>query len=140
MTAPDPIGTLLMTVAGIAWGCYSLLGRTAADPMQSTAYNFIYSVPLVLLVSLFYWSDFHITPTGAGLAIASGAIASGLGYSIWYAALKNLAATRAATVQLSVPVIAAAGGAILLSEPVTTRLLIASAATLVGIAIAITRR
>ncbi len=140
VTAPDPIGTLLMTVAGIAWGCYSLLGRTAADPMQSTAYNFIYSVPLVLLVSLYYWSDFHITPTGAGLAIASGAIASGLGYSIWYAALKNLAATRAATVQLSVPVIAAAGGAILLAEPVTTRLLIASAATLVGIAIAITRR
>lgn len=140
VTAPDPVGALLMTAAGIAWGGYSLLGRTAADPMQSTAYNFIYSVPLALLVSSFYLSDFHITLTGAGLAIASGAVASGLGYSVWYTALRSLAATRAATVQLSAPVIAAAGGAILLSEPVTTRLLIASTATLVGIAIVITRR
>jgi len=140
VTAPDPPGALLMTAAGIAWGFYSLLGRTAADPMQSTAYNFIYSVPLALLVSLFYLSDFHITPTGAGLAVASGAVASGLGYTIWYAALRTLASTRAATVQLSAPVIAAAGGAILLAEPVTARLLVASAATLIGIAIVLSRR
>ncbi len=140
VTAPDPIGALLMIAAGIAWGFYSLLGKNTADPMQSTAYNFLYSVPLALLVSLLCFGDFHFTPTGAVLAIGSGAVASGLGYTIWYAALRSLAATRAATVQLSAPVIAAAGGAILLAEPVTARLLIASTATLVGIAIALTRR
>jgi drug/metabolite transporter (DMT)-like permease len=140
VTAPDPLGALLMAIAGIAWGFYSLLGRSAADPMESTAYNFIYAVPLAAVTSLFFLDDFHVTITGAGLAIASGAVASGLGYFIWYAALRGLSAMRAATVQLSVPVIAALGGVILLAEDVTLRLVFASAATLGGIAIVLRQK
>jgi drug/metabolite transporter (DMT)-like permease len=135
VTAPNPTGALLMAIAGIAWGFYSLLGRTAADPMESTAYNFIYSVPLALAASLIFLKDFHITNTGIALAVASGAIASGLGYFVWYAALRGLGAIRAATVQLSVPVLAAIGGVLLLGEDVTVRLVLASIATLGGVAI-----
>ncbi len=135
LTAPDPLGAGLMAVAGISWGFYSLLGRGAADPLQATARNFAYSVPLVLAVSLLFQSNFSITTNGLMLAVASGALASGLGYVIWYAALTGLTATRAATVQLSVPAIAAFGGVILLSEEATLRLLLASAATLGGLAI-----
>ena len=134
VTAPNPTGALLMAIAGVAWGFYSLLGRTAADPMESTAYNFIYSVPLTLVASLLFMKDFHLTMTGAALAVASGAVASGLGYFVWYAALRGLSAIRAATVQLSVPVIAAVGGVLLLGEDVTLRLVLASTATLGGIA------
>lgn len=140
VTSPDPVGAVLMATAGIAWGFYSLFGRTATNPMQSTAYNFIYSVPLALLVNALLWRDIHLTPTGVGLAIASGVLASGLGYYIWYLALRNLAAIQAATVQLSVPVIAAIGGVILIAEPVTPRLVAASIATLGGIAIVLKRR
>ena len=135
MSAPDPLGAVLMAVAGIAWGFYSLLGRGAADPLETTARNFVYSVPLVLLVSLFFFRDFSSSSNGLALAVVSGAIASGCGYVIWYAALPSLTATRAATVQLSVPVIAAFGGVVLLSEQITLRLLLASAATLGGVAI-----
>ena len=140
VTAPDPSGALLMVVAGIAWGSYSLLGRTAADPMQSTAYNFIYSVPLAAVTTLLFVDDIHLTPTGAGLAAASGAVASGLGYFVWYAALRGLTAIRAATVQLSVPIIAAFGGVLLLGEHVTLRLLAASFATLGGVAIVLSQK
>ncbi len=140
VTAPDPMGAILMTVAGIAWGFYSLLGRGAADPLRATYKNFAYSVPLVLIVSLFFLQDFSGSPSGLALAVASGAITSGCGYVIWYAALPGLSATRAATVQLSVPVIAAFGGVILLSEHITSRLLLASAVTLGGIAIVLVQR
>jgi drug/metabolite transporter (DMT)-like permease len=140
VTAPNPGGALLMTIAGVAWGGYSLLGKGAADPLEATANNFIYSVPAVVIVSLLFMTDFHSSPSGLALAAASGAIASGLGYVIWYAALRRLTATRAATVQLSVPVIAAFGGVILISEPITPRLLLASAATLGGVAIVLTQR
>jgi len=110
VTAPDPRGAALMTAAGVAWGAYSLFGRSVADPMESTAYNFIYSVPLAVMASLLFMHEFHITTTGTVLAIASGAVASGLGYFVWYTALRGLTAMRAATVQLSVPAIAAFGG------------------------------
>lgn len=140
VTAPDPAGALLMAIAGIAWGFYSLFGRTARDPMESTAYNFIYSVPLVAITSLLFIDDFHITSSGAALAVASGAVASGLGYFIWYAALRGLSAIRAATVQLSVPIIAAFGGVLLLAEDLTMRLLLASAATLGGVAIVLSQK
>jgi drug/metabolite transporter (DMT)-like permease len=140
LTAPDPFGAALMTIAGIAWGFYSLLGRGAADPLQSSANNFIGTIPLVAGVSIAFIGNFHITPSGALLAIASGAIASGLGYVIWYAALRGLTGTRAATVQLSVPIIAAFGGVALLSEQITPRLLIASAATLGGVWIVLSQR
>lgn len=140
VTAPDLSGAVMMAIAGIAWGSYSLLGRGCADPLEATAGNFILTVPLVVVVSLVFAGDFNSTPTGVALAVASGAIASGLGYAIWYAALRGLTATVAATVQLSVPVIAAFGGVILLSEPVTLRLVLASAATLGGVAIVLVRR
>jgi drug/metabolite transporter (DMT)-like permease len=129
-----------MAVAGVAWGGYSLLGRTAPDPMESTAYNFIYAVPLTLVASLAFMNDYHLTVTGAALAIASGAVASGLGYFVWYAALRGLSAIRAATVQLAVPVIAAIAGVLLLGEDVTIRLLLASVATLGGISVVLAQR
>jgi drug/metabolite transporter (DMT)-like permease len=140
VTAPDTTGALLMMVAGIAWGLYSVLGRGIADPLEATAANFIYAVPLVILVSLVFRADFQASREGYLLAIASGAATSGLGYAIWYAALKGLSGIRAATVQLSVPVIAAFGGVVLLSEDITWRLVIASAATLGGVAIVLAQR
>jgi drug/metabolite transporter (DMT)-like permease len=140
VTAPDALGAVLMAVAGIAWGFYSLLGRGVENPLESTANNFIYSVPLVIIVSLFFMGDFNCSLSGFVLAAASGAITSGLGYAIWYVALRGLSATRAATVQLSVPAIAAFGGVMLLSEPITLRLLLASALTLGGVAVVLTQR
>ena len=142
VTAPDPIGAVLMAGAGVAWGTYSLLGRGATNPLVATGGAFIAATPAIVVVALIAIAagKTHITGQGAALAIASGAIASGLGYVIWYAALRGLTATRAATVQLSVPVIAAFGGVLLLGEDVTARLLIASTATLGGVAIVLSQR
>jgi drug/metabolite transporter (DMT)-like permease len=137
VTAPEPAGASLMTVAGIAWGLYSLLGRGNAHPLRATALNFIGSVPVVAVVSLLALRGFHGTWQGLLLAVISGAVTSGLGYVVWYAALKHLTAARAATVQLSVPVIAALGGVVLLAEPVTLRLALASVLTLGGIALVV---
>ncbi len=140
VTAPDPAGAALMSVAGISWGFYSLLGRNVADPLEATANNFIFSLPLAILVSLLFMGDIHFSPPGIGLAAASGAIASGMGYVAWYAALRGLTASRAAIVQLSVPAIAAFGGVVFLAEEITLRLLLASAATLGGIALVLAQR
>jgi drug/metabolite transporter (DMT)-like permease len=140
ITAPDLYGALLMLIAGIAWGLYSIAGKGSGDPLEATANNFIYAVPLVVLVSLVFHADFQVSRDGLLLAMASGAAASALGYTIWYAALKGLTGTQAATIQLSVPVIAAFGGVVLLSETVTLRLLIASVATLGGVAIVLSQR
>jgi drug/metabolite transporter (DMT)-like permease len=140
LTAPDPLGATMMAGAGIAWGFYSLLGKEAADPLQATANNFILAAPLAVIVSLAFYGRFHVSLGGLALAAASGAIASGLGYVVWYAALRGLSATQAATVQLSVPVIAAFGGVLLLAEDVTLRLVLASAATLGGVAIVLAQR
>jgi drug/metabolite transporter (DMT)-like permease len=140
LTAPDPLGAVLMTIAGVAWGVYSLLGRGASDPLTATTMNFILCAPLVAIVSLFSLSQLHVSPAGLAYAIGSGAIASGCGYVIWYAALRGLTAGRAATVQLSVPVIAAIGAVILLSEAITLRLVLASIATLGGVALVLAQR
>lgn len=140
LSAPDPLGAALMTIAGVAWGFYSLLGRTASDPLAASTMNFILCAPLALLVSFISHDQLHAAPLGIAYASASGAIASGCGYVIWYAALRGLTASRAATVQLSVPVIAAIGAVILLAEPVTARLVLASAATLGGVAIVLMQR
>jgi drug/metabolite transporter (DMT)-like permease len=137
--APDPIAAVTMGVAGIAWAVYTLRGRGAkSDPRVSTAGNFVRSVPFaVVLVGIATAvHGLHVTPIGALLAVASGALASGLGYTIWYAALRGLSATRAAVLQLLVPVLAAAGGVALLDEPTTARLLIGGAAILGGVALA----
>jgi drug/metabolite transporter (DMT)-like permease len=140
VTAPEPVGAVLMAVAGIAWGFYSLLGKGATDPLEATANNFIWSVPLVLLTSVVFLGEIQLSRTGIVLAATSGAVTSGLGYVVWYVALRGLTTTRAATVQLSVPVIAALGGVVLLSEEITFRLLVASAATLGGVAIVLAQR
>ena len=138
--APPLGAALLMAVAGLAWGIYSLRGRGISDPLRATASNFIWSVPLALLASALLSNQQHVTTQGLALAIASGALASGLGYVIWYAAVRHLAALRAAAVQLSVPVIAAFGGVLLLDEELTGRLGLASVAVLGGIALVLYSR
>jgi drug/metabolite transporter (DMT)-like permease len=140
LTAPDPVGAALMAVAGLAWGVYSLRGRGSSDPVGDTAANFIRAVPFAAAISLMAVSWLDITARGVWLALASGAVASGLGYVIWYAALRGLTATRAAIVQLAVPVITAIGGVLLLAEPLTWRLTLASVIVLGGVALAILGR
>lgn len=137
LEAPQPLGAILMISAGIAWGLYSLRGRDERHPLKATAGNFLRSVPLAVGLGLIALPWLQRDAQGALLALASGALASGIGYAIWYAALPGLRATSAATVQLSVPVLAAAGGAFVLAEPFTPRLLIASLAILGGIALAL---
>lgn len=139
LTAPDPVGALLMGTAGIAWGFYSLLGR-GLDPLPATTRNFWLALPPALVTSFVFMSNFDVTAKGAALAVVSGALTSACGYVIWYAALKHLTATLAATVQLSVPAIAAIGGALLLSEPLSARLVLASAAIFSGVAIVLAQR
>ncbi|MEO1460373.1 MAG: DMT family transporter, partial [Pseudomonadota bacterium] len=124
LTAPDPLGAALMAVAGLAWGVYSLRGRGVADPLAASAGNFLRIVPFCLALCLPFFAGLSADPAGLALAVASGAVASGLGYVIWYAALPGLTAGRAATVQLSVPVIAAFAGVVLLDEAVTLRLVL----------------
>lgn len=142
LSAPDPFGAGLMAVAGVAWGVYSLLGRKAGDPLEATTRAFVYCVPpvLILVAVHTYASAAWATTGGVALAVASGAIASGCGYVIWYAALRGLSATSAAVVQLSAPVIAAFAGVILLSEDVTFRLILASVGTLGGVTIVLMQR
>jgi drug/metabolite transporter (DMT)-like permease len=138
LSAPDPLGAALMLAAGVAWGVYSLRGRhAAAPPLAETAGNFAKSLPFALALSLPTLASAHATPLGLWLAVASGALASGVGYTLWYAALPSLGALRAAIVQLTVPVLAAVGAALLLDEPVTARLVGASAAILGGVALSV---
>ena len=133
VTAPDPVGAAFMAVAGIAWGWYTLRGRGVRDPLGATANNFLVGIPAVLVVSLITLQSQQASLPGILLAMASGALASGVGYVIWFAALPGLTTTRAAIVMLSVPVIAAFGGVVFLSEAVTARLVLASVAILGGI-------
>lgn len=139
LTAPSPTGCALMAVAGASWGFYSLRGRRPADPLAETAGNFARAVPMALGISLLAASHAGWSTEGAVLAVLSGALASGLGYLAWFAALPGLTATRAASVQLAVPVLAAAGGVILLAEPVTLRLVVAAVLILGGVALVIAR-
>lgn len=140
LAAPAPVGAASMALAGVAWGVYSLRGRGVSDALAATASNFVRAVPPALVLSLASLSSVRADGVGIALAIASGALTSGIGYVIWYAALRGLTAMRAASVQLSVPPIAALGGVLVLSEPLTARLLIASAAILGGIAIVLATR
>ncbi|WP_018150356.1 DMT family transporter [Leeia oryzae] len=140
LSAPPLASALLMILAGIAWGVYSLRGKAAGgDPTKVTAGNFLRAAPISLGLSMLFGHP-SLDPAGIWLAMASGALASGIGYAIWYAALPRLQATHAATVQLSVPVIAAVGGVLLLSETFTFRLLLAAVAILGGIALVILER
>ena len=140
LTAPPLIGSVLMLASGVAWGVYSLRGKGAGDATRITAGNFLRAVPMAAAVSLITINGASMDTAGIGYAIASGALASGIGYSIWYSVLPALKATSASTVQLSVPVIAALGGVLFLGEAVTLRLVLASVAILGGIALVIVNR
>jgi drug/metabolite transporter (DMT)-like permease len=140
LSAPDPGGAVLMIAAGIAWGAYSLRGRGATRPLAATASNFARAVPLAFALSIALLGSAHADARGVLLAAASGALTSGVGYSLWYAALAGLTATQAAIVQLSVPVLAAAGGVALLGEALTPRLMACGAIILGGVALAVLAR
>lgn len=135
--APQPAGALLMAAAGVAWGAYSLLGRRQPDPLAATAGNFTRALVFVPLLALSGVNDLYLSPTGVALAVASGAVTSGLGYVLWYRALRLLTSMQAALVQLSVPAIAAAGGVLFLLEPLTWRLVTSGALVLGGISLAL---
>ncbi|WP_339490256.1 DMT family transporter [Pseudomonas sp. EL_65y_Pfl2_R95] len=137
---PALSSALLMMVAGVAWGAYSLMGRGAADPLATTTGNFLRAVPIALFISLLLISRLQWDAAGLGYAVLSGALASGVGYAIWYSALRGLKSFQAATVQLSVPILAALAGSLLLHEALTLRLLLSSAAVLGGIAIVLTAK
>jgi len=137
VTAPPVASAALMVVAGVAWGFYSLAGRGLPDPLAQTATNFGRTVPMAAILLLMSWSGDELELRGVVLAVISGALASGVGYVIWYQALRGLTGIAAAVVQLAVPVIAAAGGTVLLAEPVTIRLAVASALVLGGIGLAL---
>lgn len=140
LSAPPLVGSILMLGAGVAWGVYSLRGKGAGDPTRVTAGNFLRAVPISIVLSALMFSGTSVDNAGFWYAVLSGALASGIGYAIWYTALPALKATSAATVQLSVPVIAAVGGVVLLGEPISLRLVLASAAILGGIALVILER
>lgn len=137
ISAPPLAGSILMVGAGVAWGIYSLRGKGGKKPTSDTAGNFLRAVPFAAALSVLLIPWIHLDWLGIFYAAISGAITSGLGYVMWYAALPDLKATSAATVQLSVPVFAATGGILLLSEPITLRYLLASIAVLGGIALVV---
>jgi drug/metabolite transporter (DMT)-like permease len=137
LSAPPLVGSILMLAAGVAWGVYSLRAKGTGDPTKVTAGNFLLTVPFALVLMIFMIDKVSLDSSGVWYAVASGAVASGIGYAIWYSVLPSLKATSAATIQLSVPIIAAFGGVIFLGESVTLRLVSASVAILGGIALAI---
>lgn len=137
LAAPDPIGVALMLVSGVGWGIYSVRGKDSVAPVAATAGNFFRAVPLALLGIAIAWASLHAERRGVVLALVSGAVTSGLGYVLWYMALRGLTATRAAIVQLTVPVFAAAGGIAFLAEEPTLRLGVSSVLILGGVAGAI---
>lgn len=140
LSAPPLSGSLLMLIAGVAWGVYSLRGKGAGDPMKVTAGNFLRAVPFAAVLSLLMQDDVSMDIAGFWYAILSGAVASGIGYAIWYAALPMLRVSTAATVQLIVPVLTALGGIAFLGESMTLRLALASLAILGGIGLVILKK
>ncbi len=135
LTAPPPLPAALMLAAGAAWGIYSLRGRGAGNPTAATAGNFLRATPLALLACVAAWPWLQVDAAGAVLAVASGAVTSGLGYAVWYAALRGLSPQAAGSSQLTVPVVTAIAGVWLLDEAISLRLLLGSLAVLGGIAL-----
>jgi len=135
IAAPSPIGAALMLLAGLAWGVYSLRGRAARNPLAQTASNFARTVPMVLALSLVALRALHAEPRGLILALLSGALASGVGYVVWYQALASLPGIAASVVQLAVPILAAAGGVLVLGERITLRIGLAALMVLGGVAL-----
>lgn len=140
LSTPSVAGFFLMTLSGAAWGFYTVLGRSSQNPLNDTAYNFLRTTPMVLLLLLFTSRGAYATQEGLWLAVLSGAIASGAGYAIWYVALRGLSVTQAAVLQLFVPVIAALGGVLLTDESISLRLVESSVLVLGGILMVILGR
>lgn len=140
LVAPHPLGTALMVAAGLSWAVYSLLGRGSREPLVDTAYNFLLTVPVAAVLAIVSLVQNTPSLSGIGWAVASGALASGVGYAIWYSVLPRLSRSGAAIVQLTVPVIAAAGGIVFIGETLSWRLAICSVLILGGVAVAITTR
>jgi drug/metabolite transporter (DMT)-like permease len=137
LSAPPLIGSILMLGAGVAWGIYSLRGKDEKNPASATTRNFVRAVPFAAALSIIFIMRAHLDLAGVTFGVISGAITSGLGYVIWYSVLPDLKAASAAIVQLSVPVLAATGGILLLGEPITMRYVLASVAVLGGIALVV---
>lgn len=140
LSAPPLRGSLLMMVAGIAWGVYSILGKGSADPTLATAGNFLRAVPFAVGFGFLAFPWLSLDAAGILYGVTSGVITSGLGYAVWYTALGGLSSTQAATAQLTVPAIAAGGGAMILAEPITWHLIVSSVAILGGAAVVILDR
>jgi drug/metabolite transporter (DMT)-like permease len=137
IASPSPAGAALMAVAGVAWALYSIQGRGVGDPVAQNGGNFIRTLPMLLIVSVLAMRLRHVETSGAILAILSGAVTTGLGYAVWYSALRELTATRAALVQLLVPVITVTGGVLFLREPISPRVVLSAAIVIGGIALAL---
>ena len=137
VTAPSTTGFLLMMVAGVAWGIYTINGKGSKNPLRDTTFNFLRTIPFIIIMLLIVFKNVNYTSKGILLAIISGGVTSGIGYTIWYMALKGLTSTQAAVVQLLVPVIAAFGGVIFVFEKITFRLTISSIMILGGILIVV---
>lgn len=137
LSAPPLWGSLLMMVAGVAWGWYSIRGKGAVNPTFATAGNFVRAVPFAVGFGILAFPWLSLDVAGVMYGITSGAITSGLGYAVWYTALGGLSSTQASTAQLTVPAIAASGGAIFLTEPITWHLIVSSIAILGGAAVVI---
>jgi drug/metabolite transporter (DMT)-like permease len=140
ISAPDPTGALLMCVSGVAWGLYSIRGKNVDAPAAMTAANFLRAAPFAVLASVFAFSRIQMEPVGILLAAISGVVTSGLGYVLWYKALRGLTTAQASIIQLLVPVLAAFGGIVFLSEQVSMRLIAASALILGGVGLAVLKR
>lgn len=140
LESPSLLSSSLMIVAGMAWGAYTLRGKGSKEPLAETTSNFILALFPSLGLVIVFSGKYHITDRGIILAMLSGAVASGVGYTIWYTALKFHTATRAAVLQLSVPVIAAVGGIVFLAETFSTRLLAAGIMIILGIGMTIAAR
>ncbi|MFV3333118.1 EamA family transporter [Pseudomonas sp. NY15437] len=134
-SAPPLAGALLMLLSGVAWGLYSLLGRTGSDPLAISSGNFVRAIAFAALLAAIFHTDLRLDVPGLIYAVLSGAVASGIGYAIWYSALPGLSAIQGASVQLSVPILAALSGAVLLGEAISLRLALVSLAVLGGIAL-----
>jgi drug/metabolite transporter (DMT)-like permease len=137
VVAPPPLGALLMLAAGLCWAAYTLIGRGSVSPLADTAGNFIRSSPIAAVMIVAGAMTHGVSPGAALYAVASGALASGIGYAVWYAVLPALSRTRAAIVQLTVPAIAAAGGVVFIGEALSLRLVVATVAIVGGVALAL---
>ncbi len=137
LTTPSLLGFILMAISGIAWGLYTLAGKGSNNPLADTTYNFLRTLPFIILLIALCYPNLHLSQQGILLAVLSGGLASGLGYTIWYSALTGLSSIQAAVVQLLVPIIAAMGGIFFAEEPLSLRLVIASIMVLGGIFIVV---